>query len=129
MAKKGGGIGRIALSPTSQILADNIATAEDLADKSTDGPFGSTKVSGRVSEILSDDPHGDALRMAEILARGGSRRNLDGKGWVADFGGGSAVTYRFTTSTVKDMPGITLTVRDGITRAVYEIHYLPRTTK
>ena len=127
MAKKGGGIGRVELAPSSKVLAENIDLVEQMSDQSTDGIFGSTKSGGRVSEIYSDDPHGEALRTAELLARGGSRRILKGKGWVSDFSDRSSVTYRYQTKTVKDMPGITLTIRDGATRAVYEIHYLQRT--
>jgi|GEM_PF-2191377 hypothetical protein len=127
MAKQGGGIGRIELSPSSKILAKNIAFVEGASDQSTDGPFGSSNSHGRVYEIRSENPHADALRTAELLSRGGSRRTLEGKGWIADFGGGSAITYRYTTETVKEMPGVMLTVRDGASRSVYEIHYLLRT--
>jgi hypothetical protein len=127
MAKQGGGIGRISLRPSSQMLADNIARVEALSDQSTDGSFGSSKSQARVYEIFSDDPHALALQTAEILARGGIVRNLAGKGWIADFGGGSAVTYRYWTESVKTMPGVVLTVRDGKSREVYEFHYLPST--
>ena len=129
MAKQGGGIGRIERTPSSQILAGNIAFVEGHSDQTTDGPFGSTKSQARVYEIYSDDPHALALQTAELLARGGVRQDLPGKGWIADFGGGSAVTYRYWTDSVETMPGVMLNIKDGVSRTVYEIHYLPNIRK
>ena len=126
MAKGGGGIGRISLAPSDEILAQNIARVEGASPQDTDGPFGSTKSGARTFEIRSVHPHREAYILAEALSSGAQIRILDGKGWVADFGSGSAVTYRYTTETVKGMPGVTLSIRDGRSRAVYEIHYLPK---
>jgi hypothetical protein len=126
MAKQGGGIGRVGTAPSSELLAANIARVEARSPKSGDGPFGSTKSGGRTFEIYSDNPHVEALDLANQLGSGGRLQLLSEGGWVRVFSERSAVTFRPTTTSVKDMPGVTLTVRNGKTREVYEIHYLQR---
>jgi len=126
MAKQGGGIGRIARAPDSAQLRANIARVEAESDQSTDGPFGSTRSGLRTYEVHSANPHQEAQAMAEELGRGGRERPLKDGGWVRDFGDRSAVTFRPSTKSVADMPGVTLTIRQGATRDVLEIHYLPR---
>lgn len=126
MAKSGGGIGRIRMAPTSELLSANIARVESQSPSTGDGPFGSTRSGARTYEIFSDNPHVQALEMASQLGSGGRLRMLPDGGWIRLFTDKSAVTYRPTTKSVKDMPGVTLTVRNGKTREVYEIHFLLR---
>ena len=126
MAMQGGGIGRIVRAPDSAQLRENITRVESESDQSTNGPFGSTRSKLRVFEIRSPNPHEEALATANELGRGGRERPLKNGGWVRDFGDRSAVTFRPSTTSVADMPGVTLTIRHGATRDVYEIHYLPR---
>ena len=126
MAKQGGGIGRVGIAPSSELLSANSARVEARSPKSGDGPFGSTKSGERTYEIYSDNPHVEALDLANQLGSGGKLRLLPDGGWVRLFSERPAVTFRPTTTSVKDMPGVTLTVRNGKTREVYEIHYLPR---
>jgi hypothetical protein len=124
MAKEGGGVGRVRLLPSDKNLASNIARLENESTQSTSGPFGTIKSGARTYEYRSSNPMKDAADMAEVLADGGVRRNLRDTGWIADFRDGSAVTFRKSTKSLPGMPGVTLTIRNGKSKEVYEIHFL-----
>ncbi len=110
--------------PSDKDLALNIARLEIRSPQNTSGPFGTTRSGARTYEYRSSDPIGDAIDMADALATGGARRDLRDVGWIADFRGGSAVTFRESTKSVPDMPGVTLTIRNGQSKEVYEIHFI-----
>lgn len=111
------GTGSIRGTTVTRSLSDNLDNLDDLKSRYPyyDGYFGSKgQSSGKVRNIVSDNPIATAKEFYQIAAKGGiEQQMLNGKGYTTKMKDGSIISYR-EVSTSDGSPAVDINIKRSI---------------